>query len=115
MANTEISGIEKRNMNRDRQGERRHKRARQLINSKIDFKELVKSDFPQQLFSSMWTQFDQALSKDNLFKNYLSYVDGYNTGVKYCQDMLEKHNINVGFPKLIILSSRPESFRTDVC
>ncbi|MFD1132030.1 tyrosine-type recombinase/integrase [Psychrobacter sanguinis] len=113
MANTEISGIEKRNMNRDRQGERRHKRARQLINSKIDFKKLVKSDCPQQLFSSMWTQFDQALSKDNLFKNYLSYVDGYNTGVEHCQDMLENHNINVGFPKLIILSSRPESFRTE--
>ena len=44
MANTEISGIEKRKMDRNRQGERRHKRARQLIKSKIDFKELVKSD-----------------------------------------------------------------------
>lgn len=87
MANTEISGIEKRNMNRERQGERRHKRARQLINSKIDFKKLVKSDCPQQLFSSMWMQFDEALSEDNLFKNYLSYVDGYNTGVEYCHEL----------------------------
>lgn len=113
MAHTDMSGPEKRKSNRNRQVERKRKRARQLIRSKINFKQLVKSDNPQQSFSSMWTQFDQALSKDNLFKNYLSYVDGYNTGVKYCQDMLENHNINVGFPKLIVLSSRPESFRTE--
>ena len=106
------SGIEIRETNRDKQEQKRLQLARKLIDQHIDFIKLEKSEDRQQLFNLMWKNFDTKLSTNKHLQDAKNYSDSYNHAVKYCQEHIEDKDIYVGFPKLIINSLRPKSFRT---
>jgi len=108
-----ISGIEQRENKREVNLERNIKRARRLVKKHIDFSVIMQSDNIQIAFNIMWQKFDNELRKDKNFRNYHTYVHGYHEAIRYCQDYIEDKEINVGFPKHIVVSDRPKSFRTE--
>lgn len=108
-----ISAIEQRDKNKDANLERSMKRARSLVKKYIDFDVIVQSNFTQTAFNIMWQKLDSELRKDKSFRNYRTYVHGYNEAIRYCQDYIEDQKINIGFPKYIVVSERPKSFRSE--
>lgn len=108
-----ISGIEKREKNRDIDLEKNGKRAQRLVKKHIDFDMVAQSKDQQEVFNAMWQKFDHELKKNKSFRNYHSYTHGYNEAINYCQDYIENNDINLGFPKYIVVSERPKSFRTE--
>lgn len=111
--NQRVSGIEKRETNRNLNLEKSRKQAQRLVKKHVDFDVVVQSEGQQEVFNIMWEKFDNELKKHKSFRNYRSYVHGYNEAIRYCQDYIEDHDINVGFPKYIVVSDRPKSFRTE--
>lgn len=109
-----ISAIEQRDKNKDANLERSMKRARSLVKKYIDFDVIVQPNFTQTAFNIMWQKLDSELRKDKSFRNYRSYVHGYNEAIHYCQDYIEDRKINIGFPKYIVVSERPKSFRSEL-
>lgn len=108
-----ISGIEKRESNRNTNLVKNRKQAQRLVKKHVDFDMVTQSENQQEVFNIMWQKFDNALKKHKSFRNYRSYVQGYNEAIHYCQDYIEHHNLNLGFPKYIVVSERPKSFRTE--
>ncbi|GAF58333.1 hypothetical protein JCM18902_1113 [Psychrobacter sp. JCM 18902] len=106
------SGAEIRKENRDQREEKRFLLARKLIDKYIDFIKILESEDHQKSFNLMWAKFDKNLSTNKHFQDVRKYSTAYSHAVKYCQDRMEDKNITIGFPKLIIQSSRPASFRT---
>lgn len=106
------SGIEIREAKRDKQEQKRFLLAQKLIDQHISLIEIEESQDQQQLFNLMWQEFDNKLSTNKHFQDIKKYSEGYNHAIKYCQESIEDKNIDVGFPKLIINSFRPKSFRT---
>lgn len=106
------SGAEIRKENRDQREEKRFLLARKLIDKYIDFIKILESKDHQKSFNLMWAKFDKNLSTNKHFQDVRKYSTAYSHAVKYCQDRMEDKNITIGFPKLIIQSSRPASFRT---
>ncbi|WP_201575073.1 tyrosine-type recombinase/integrase [Psychrobacter sp. H8-1] len=111
--NQRASCIEKREKNRSVNLEKSNKRAQRLVKKHVDFDLVAQSEDKQEVFNIMWEKFDNELKKHKSFRNYRSYVHGYNEAIRYCQDYIEDHDINVGFPKYIVVSDRPKSFRTE--
>lgn len=108
---SDISGIKKRKVNRDKLVLRRENKARSIVRKLLDIDLLQKSDDPQQSFNTMWHGVDEMLKNHQLFRGYLNYVDAYNKAIQYCQDLIEDADIDVGFPKHIVTSDRPKRFR----
>lgn len=108
-----VSGIKKREKNRSINLEKSGERARRLVKKHIDFDIVVQSKNQQEVFNNMWQKFDHELKKHKSFRSYHSYVYGYNEAINYCQGYIEDHDISLGFPKYIIVSERPKSFRTE--
>ena len=106
------SGIKIRKDRRDKLEKKRFSLACKLIDKHIDLVAIAASEDKQQLFELMWLRFDTNLSANKHFKDVGKYSTSYNHAVKYCQRKIEDKNIEIGFPKLIIQSSRDESFRT---
>lgn len=104
--------IEIRKEKRDKLEEKRFLLARKLIDKHINLEKILVSEDQQESFNSMWAKFDNKLSINKHFQDAKKYSTAYNHAVKYCQDCMEDKNITIGFPKLIIQSSRPTSFRT---
>lgn len=92
--------------------EKRFSLACELIDKHIDLTKIVASEDKQRSFDLMWLKFDTNLSANKYFKDVKKYSASYNHAVKYCQSRIEDENIDIGFPKLIIQSSRAKSFRT---
>lgn len=111
--NQRISGIEKRETNRSLNLEKSRRQAQRLVKKHVDFDVVTQSKSQQEVFNIMWQKFDYELKKHKSFRNYRSYVHGYNEAIRYCQDYIEDHDINLGFPKYIVVSERPKSFRTE--
>lgn len=111
--NQRASGIEKREKNRSVNLEKSNKRAQRLVKKHVDFDLVAKLEDQQEVFNIMWEEFDNELKKHKSFRNYRSYVHGYNEAIRYCQNYIEDYDINVGFPKYIVVSDRPKSFRTE--
>lgn len=111
--NQRVSGIEKRETNRSLNLEKSRRQAQRLVKKHVDFDVVTQSKGQQEVFNIMWEKFDNELKKHKSFRNYRSYVHGYNEAIHYCQDYIEDHDINVGFPKYIVVSDRPKSFRTE--
>lgn len=107
------SGIEKRENNRNINLEKSSKRAQRLVKKYVDLDVVAQSEEQQEVFNVMWQKFDHELKKHKSFRNYRSYVHGYNEAIRYCQDYIEDHDVNLGFPKYIVVSERPKSFRTE--
>ena len=107
-----VSGIERRQNNRDVNLEKSGKRAQRLVKKHVDFDIVAQSEDQQEVFNVMWQQFDHELKKHKNFRSYHNYVHGYNEAINYCQDYIEDHDIDLGFPKYIVVSERPKSFRT---
>lgn len=108
------SAIDQRSENRHKETSKRKNLSKRLVKESIDFDQIIASNDPQAVFSDMWKQLDKKLSGNKHFQGYLSYVEGYNEAVKCCQDYIEDKNIDIGFPKLIVTSHRPKSFRNEV-
>lgn len=108
------SGIEQRANNRSKETLNREKLSKRMVKESIDFDKIIASSDPQTTFNAMWEQLDNRLSENKHFQGYLGYVEGYNQAVKYCQDYIEDKDIGIGFPKLIVTSNRPKSFRNEV-
>lgn len=108
-----ISGIERREKNRDINLEKIGKRAQRLVKKYVNFDVVAQSKDQQEVFDVMWQEFDHELKKHKSFRSYNSYVQGYNEAVNYCQDYIEDHNVDLSFPKYIVVSERPKSFRTE--
>ena len=106
------SGINIREEKRDKLEEKRFSLACKLIDKHIDLIAIAASEDKQRLFDLMWLKFDTNLSTNKYFKDVKKYSTSYNHAVKYCQSRIEDENIDIGFPKLIIQSSRAKSFRT---
>lgn len=106
------SGIDAREANRNLKEANRLKTAQKIVDKHIGFNKLIASNEPQVLFNTMWSKFDHELSRDKSFKDVAKYTSAYNHSIKYCQELLENKDINIGFPKLIISSRRPISFRS---
>lgn len=106
------SGIKIREEKRDKLEEKRFSLACELIDKHIDLIEIAASEDKQRSFDLMWLKFDTNLSANKYFKDVEKYSTSYNHAVKYCQSRIEDENIDIGFPKLIIQSSRAKSFRT---
>ena len=105
-------GIQIREGKRDKLEERRCLLACKLIDKHIDLAKIADSEDKQRLFDLMWLKFDTDLSANKHFKDVKKYSTAYNHAIKYCQSRIENANIDIGFPKLIIQSSRAKSFRT---
>ena len=108
------SAIDQRAENRSKETLKRKNLSKRMVKESIDFDQIIASSDPQAVFSDMWKQLDKKLSENKHFQGYLGYVEGYNQAVKCCQDYIEDKNIDIGFPKLIITSYRPKSFRNEV-
>lgn len=106
------SGTQGRAEKRDKQEERRFSLACKLIDKHINFVEVLVAKDQQKCFSLMWAKFDEKLFNNKQFQDVEKYSTAYNHAVKYCQERIEDNNIWIGFPKFIIRSSRPSSFRT---
>lgn len=106
------SGVEKRKENRNQREEKRFSLARKLIDKHINLEKILESEYQQESFNAMWTKFDKQLSNNKHFQDAKKYSTAYNHAVKYCQDRMEDRSIVIGYPKLIIQSPRPISFRT---
>ncbi|MGP9515921.1 tyrosine-type recombinase/integrase [Psychrobacter sp. AOP5-CZ1-12] len=106
------SGIKIREEKRDKREEKRFSLACELIDKHIDLTKITASEDKQRSFDLMWLKFDTSLSTNKYFKDVKKYSTSYNHAVKYCQSRIEDKNIDIGFPKLIIQSSRAKSFRT---
>lgn len=106
------SGIQIRKGKRDKLEEKNFSLAYKLIDKHIDLTEISASEDQQRSFNSMWVKFDTNLSANKHFQDVKKYSTAYNHAVKYCQNQVENANIDIGFPKLIIQSSRAKSFRT---
>ncbi|WP_201586270.1 tyrosine-type recombinase/integrase [Psychrobacter sp. HII-4] len=112
MARQKKSGIKIREEKRDKLEEKRFSLACELIDKHIDLTKIAASEDKQRTFDLMWLKFDTNLSTNKYFKDVKRYSTSYNHAVKYCQSRIEDKNIDIGFPKLIIQSSRAKSFRT---
>lgn len=112
MARQKKSGIKIREEKRDKLEEKRFSLACELIDKHIDLTKIAASEDKQRAFDLMWLKFDTNLSTNKYFKDVKRYSTSYNHAVKYCQSRIEDKNIDIGFPKLIIQSSRAKSFRT---
>ncbi|MBE0443896.1 hypothetical protein [Psychrobacter sp. FME5] len=108
------SAIDQRAENRIKETLKREKLSKRMVKDSIDFDKIIASNDPQTTFNAMWEQLDKRLSENKHFQGYLGYVEGYNQAVNCCQDHIEDKNIDIGFPKLIVISSRPKSFRNEV-
>ena len=108
------SAIEQRAENRSKETLNREKLSKRIVKESIDFDKIIASNDPQTTFNAMWEQLDKRLSENKHFQGYLGYVEGYNQAVNCCQDCIENKNIIIGFPKLIVTSHRPKSFRNEV-
>ena len=108
------SGIKERAENRSKETLKRKNLSKRIVRESIDFDKIIASNDPQTIFNAMWEQLDKRLLENKHFQGYLGYVEGYNEAVKCCQDYIENKDIDIGFPKLIVTSYRPKSFRNEV-
>ncbi|WP_339343638.1 hypothetical protein [uncultured Psychrobacter sp.] len=108
------SAIDQRSENRHKETSKRKNLSKRLVKESIDFDQIIASSDPQTIFNAMWEQLDKRLSENKHFQGYLSYVEGYNEAVNCCQNYIEDKDIAIGFPKLIVTSYRPKSFRNKV-
>ncbi|MGP5686904.1 tyrosine-type recombinase/integrase, partial [Psychrobacter glacincola] len=108
------SAIEQRAENRSKETLKRKNLSKRMVKESIDFDKIIASSDSQTIFNGMWEQLDKRLSENKHFQGYLGYVEGYNEAVNCCQNYIEDKDIGIGFPKLIITSYRPKSFRNEV-
>lgn len=111
MSETRLSGVEKRKKDRDKKLESAKKRAVKIAEEYFNFDELANIDNVQEEFEKRLSFYDELLKEKSVYKNHIIYAHSFNGAVKYIQEKIEEHGLQVTFPKYIVIENRPKSFR----
>lgn len=111
MSETRLSGVEKRKKDRDKKLESAKKRAVKIAEEYFNFDELANIDNVQEEFEKRLSFYDELLKEKSVYKNHIIYAHSFNNAVKYIQQKIEEHGLQVTFPKYIVIENRPKLFR----